>query len=362
MSLAHPLLVRFIDMPTNGGSSPSLSPMALYERVRSAGALRHYSSKTVDAYVGWVRRFVMFHQRQNPSFLGAGEIEAFLTHLAVQESVSASTQNQALAALLFLYNDVLGKSVGELGEPVRAKRPHRLPVVMTRDEVRAVLGHMTGGWRLMGSLLYGAGLRLSECVTLRVRDVDFATKQIFIRRGKGQKDRVTMLPQGLVAPLVEHLQAVKKRHERDRKEGGGKVHLPQALTVKYPKAAGEWPWQWVFPASRQYLDAALGERRRHHVHETALQRAVRDAVLASGLSKAVSCHTFRHSFATHLLESGYDVRTIQKLLGHQDLRTTMLYTHVLQRGPLGVTSPLDAAAVPSVDLRPSVSAPGDDEP
>ena len=348
-------------MPTPGSQPPSSSPQALYERVRASGTLRHYSDRTVEAYVAWVRRFVMFHQRQNPSLLGAAEIEAFLTHLAVHDSVSASTQNQALAALLFLYNDVLGKNIEELGTPVRAKRPQRLPVVMTRDEVRAVLSHMKGVWRLMGSLLYGAGLRLSECVSLRVKDIDFSTKQLSVRRGKGQKDRVTMLPQGLIAPLTDHLRVVKKQHERDRSEGRGKVHLPQALALKYPNAAGEWPWQWVFPASRQYLDEELGERRRHHVHETALQRAVRDAVLATGLSKAVSCHTFRHSFATHLLESGYDMRTIQKLLGHQDLRTTMLYTHVLQRGPLGVTSPLDAVPAPTMEASLFPQAKKDEE-
>jgi integron integrase len=325
--------------------SEGLSPLALYERVRGALVLRHYSGRTVEAYVGWVRRYVMFWQRRDPSFLGAREVEGFLTHLAVEGSVSASTQNQALAALMFLYGEVLRIDIGELGEPVRARRPQRLPVVMTREEVRAVLGRMTGVWHLMGSLLYGSGLRLSECVGLRVRDVDFGTRQIFVRQGKGQRDRVTMLPQGLAEALAEHLRGVKARYERDRAEGGGRVQLPQALQFKYPSASGEWPWQWVFPASRRYLDRERKDRQRHHLHETALQRAVREAVLAAGLSKAVSCHTFRHSFATHLLEAGYDIRTIQKLLGHQDLRTTMLYTHVLRRGPMGVTSPLDAVAL-----------------
>jgi integron integrase len=280
-----------------------------------------------------------------------------LGHLAVDESVSSSTQNQALAALVFLYKvflykEVLQKELEPLGELARAKRPVRMPVVMTREEVRLVLSHMTGVWSLMGSLMYGSGLRLSECISLRVRDVDLGGPQLLVRRGKGQRDRATLLPRGLIAPLTEHLRVVKARHERDVADGGGFVQLPDALRVKYPKAAREWPWQWVFPATRQHLDSSTGERHRHHLHETALQRAVRAAVLWSGLSKAVSCHTFRHSFATHLLEAGYDVRTIQRLLGHRDLRTTMIYTHVLQRGPYGVRSPLDAVLEPHAPPSP----------
>jgi integron integrase len=329
----------------------------LLESVRLALAVRHYSERTVEAYVGWVRRFVVFHGRQHPRLLGAREVERFLGHLAVDESVSSSTQNQALAALVFLYKvflykEVLQKELEPLGELARAKRPVRMPVVMTREEVRLVLSHMTGVWSLMGSLMYGSGLRLSECISLRVRDVDLGGPQLLVRRGKGQRDRATLLPRGLIAPLTEHLRVVKARHERDVADGGGFVQLPDALRVKYPKAAREWPWQWVFPATRQHLDSSTGERHRHHLHETALQRAVRAAVLWSGLSKAVSCHTFRHSFATHLLEAGYDVRTIQRLLGHRDLRTTMIYTHVLQRGPYGVRSPLDAVLEPHAPPSP----------
>jgi integron integrase len=323
-------------------------PDSLLERVQLAMALRHYSPKTVEAYVGWVRRFVAFHRGRHPQSLGEHDVERFLTHLAVREAVSASTQNQALAALMFLYKDVLKRDVGDIGVPVRAKRPARLPVVMTREEVHAVLERLTGVWRLMASLLYGSGLRLSECVCLRVRDVDFGSKQILVRRGKGQKDRATLLPDSVTAPLMEHLRKARLRHERDLAGGAGKVQLPEALRTKYPSAPGEWPWQWVFPAARHHLDEETGERRRHHIHETALQRAVRRAVLEAGLSKSVSSHTFRHSFATHLLEAGYDIRTIQKLLGHRDVRTTMIYTHVLRRGPLGVTSPLDAVVAPSV--------------
>jgi integron integrase len=323
-------------------------------------ALRHYSPKTVEAYVGWVRRFVVFHRSRHPQSLGAHDVEGFLTHLAVREAVSASTQNQALAALLFLYKDVLGHEFGDICVPVRAKRPARLPVVMTREEVHAVLDGLTGVWRLMASLLYGAGLRLSECVCLRVRDIDFGSRQILVRRGKGQKDRATLLPHGVTGPLMDHLQKVRSRHERDLAAGAGRVALPEALRIKFPNAPSEWPWQWVFPAARHYLHQETGERRRHHLHETALQRAVRSAVIAAGLGKAVSCHTFRHSFATHLLEAGYDIRTIQKLLGHSDLRTTMIYTHVLRRGPLGVMSPLDAVVAPSASNDPMVADQGED--
>jgi integron integrase len=328
------------------------APDSLLERVQLAMAVRHYSPKTVEAYVGWVRRFVVFHRGRHPQSLRGHDVEGFLTHLAVREAVSASTQNQALAALLFLYKDVLKRDVGDVGVPVRAKRPARLPVVMTRGEVHAVLDRLTGVWRLMASLLYGSGLRLSECVCLRVRDVDFGSKQVLVRRGKGQKDRATLLPNGVELPRSSGqsllCRKTRLRHERDLAMGAGKVQLPEALRNKYPSAPGEWPWQWVFPAARHYLDRETGERRRHHLHETALQRAVRRAVIEAGLSKSVSSHTFRHSFATHLLEAGYDIRTIQKLLGHRDVRTTVIYTHVLRRGPLGVTSPLDAVVAPSV--------------
>ncbi len=319
--------------------APSKSP--LLERVREALALRHYSPKTAAAYVTWVRRFVVFHERRHPLAMGAGEVSVFLTYLAVQRNVSASTQNQALAALLFLYAEVLQRPLEQLGRLVRAKRPARIPIVMTHVEVKAVLAQLDGIWHLMASLLYGSGLRLLECVSLRVKDVDFESGQLMVRRGKGHKDRSTLLPLALVKPLRDHLVRVKERYELDQKDGVEGVELPAALGAKYPNAAREWAWQWVFPASRRYIDTNTGEQRRHHIHETALQRAVRVAAAAAGLSKPVSCHTFRHSFATHLLEAGYDIRTIQKLLGHHDVRTTMVYTHVLNRGPWGVKSPLD---------------------
>lgn len=305
--------------------------------------VRHYSLRTIEAYLGWVRRFIMFHGRQHPARLAAPQVMQFLAHLAEVGGVSAATQNQAVAALVFFYAEVLGLPLARLGGIPRARRPARLPVVMTRGEVQKVLEQLTGVWLLMGSLLYGSGLRLSECVGLRVKDVDLGAKQLMVRRGKGQKDRVAPLPQSLSRSLQEHLQRVRAQHEADLARGAGCVALPDALDVKYPSAKRAWPWQWAFPASRTYVEPTTGERRRHHIHETALQRAVKSAVQRSGVSKPVSCHTFRHSFATHLLESGYDVRTIQKLLGHQDLRTTMVYTHVLQRGPLGVESPLDRA-------------------
>jgi integron integrase len=326
-------------VPSELTSSIDSSPFL--QSVRDALLLRHYSAKTIDVYISWIRRFVLFHGRRHPRSLGAPEVTSFLSHLASQGSVSASTQNQALAALLFLYAEILERPLGSLGAVVHAKRPARLPTVMTRAEVDAVLSQLDGVWRLMASLLYGSGLRLLECASLRVKDVDFGGSQLIVRRGKGQKDRATLLPKSLTEPLQTHLAHVRERHDLDLQEGAGHVVLPGALRTKYPNASREWPWQWVFPATRRYVDAATGEHRRHHLHETALQRAVKIAAKAAGIGKPVSCHTFRHSFATHLLEAGYDIRTIQKLLGHRDLRTTMLYTHVLSRGPLGVKSPLD---------------------
>jgi integron integrase len=274
--------------------------------------------------------------------MGASEVTAFLSHLASVARVSSSTQNQALAALLFLYAQVLGQPLEPLAEVVHARRPTRLPVVMTREEVGALLARLTGTRHLMAALLYGAGLRLQECVELRVKDVDLRAGQVIVRRAKGMRDRAAPLPQSLAAPLRAHLYAVRQQHQADLAAGAGYVALPERLGVKYPNAAREWPWQWVFPATRTYVHAESGERRRHHLHETVLQRAVHTAAQAAGIDKPVSCHTFRHSFATHLLDAGYDIRTIQKLLGHSDVRTTMIYTHVLGRGPLGVRSPLDA--------------------
>ena len=302
---------------------------------------RHYSRRTEQAYGLWVRRFVHFHHLRHPQEMGAAEINAFLTHLAIESKVSASTQNQALAALLFLYRHVLGRDVGELGAVVRARTPDRLPVVLTRDEVRAVLAHLDGDTRLVASLLYGAGLRLAECLNLRVQDIDFSRSEVVVRRGKGGKDRVTMLPQSLQRPLREHLERVRRLHRRDLADGWGQVSLPEALDRKYTTAAADWRWQWVFPQQRRWKNQRTGEQGRHHLHETVVQRAMKSAVDAAGVTKNAGCHTLRHSFATHLLETGYDIRTIQELLGHSDVRTTMIYTHVLNRGALGVRSPAD---------------------
>jgi integron integrase len=273
--------------------------------------------------------------------MGEREINAFLSYLAVQRKVSASTQNQALCALLFLYRHVLGREIGDLGDIARARRPKRLPVVMTRRETKSLLSYLEGDKWLMASLMYGAGLRLMECLNLRVQDLDLARNEILVRNGKGAKDRVTMLPAAVREPLRRHLERVKAIHEADRDEGWGRVSLPEALDRKYPNASIQWRWQWVFPQEHRWRNSRTGEEGRHHVDESAIQRAVKSAVTEAGLVKRVSCHTLRHSFATHLLESGYDLRTIQELLGHKDIKTTMIYTHVLNQGPRGVRSPMD---------------------
>ncbi len=302
---------------------------------------RHYSRRTEQAYCLWVKRFIRFHGMQHPGEMAEPEINAFLTHLAVRGKVSASTQTQALCAILFLYRRVLGLDIGELGELVRARKPQRLPVVLTREEVRAVLGEMRGQTWLMASLLYGSGLRLSECLRLRVQDLDLSRCEVAVRNGKGAKDRVTVLPESLRVPLRQQLGSAKHVHERDLADGWGRVQLPDALDRKYPGAPTEWRWQWVFPQQTRWSDPRTGEEGRHHVHETILQRAVKDAVGRAGVVKRAGCHTLRHSFATHLLESGYDIRTIQELLGHKDVSTTMIYTHVLNKGGRGVRSPMD---------------------
>jgi integron integrase len=268
-------------------------------------------------------------------------VTAFLTSLAVQQGVAASTQNQALSALIFLYGEVLGVELDWLRGLVRARGPERLPVVLTKDEVRGVLGQLDGTVLLMASLLYGAGLRLLECAQLRVKDVDLGTRELRVRDGKGRKDRVTMIPARLVTPLSEQIARVQRQHEKDLRRGDGLVALPDALMRKYPNVGRELGWQWLFPATRPYLDPTSGQRRRHHLHESVLQKAVKEAVRLAGLTKPATCHTFRHSFATHLLEAGYDIRTIQELLGHSDVSTTMIYTHVLNRGGRCVRSPLD---------------------
>lgn len=302
----------------------------------------HRSARTIEAYLLWIRRFVADSGRKNPELMGRGEVEAFLSRLATQHNVSASSQNQALCALLFLYKHVIGAPLEYMPELVRARRPQNLPVVLSRSEAQRILGAMTGTTRLMVALLYGSGLRLSECCSLRVKDVDFDRKQLCVRRGKGRKDRMTLLPANLVSPLQEHLRSVAQQHHADLQMGAGYVELPEALARKYPNASKSWSWQWVFPATRKYKHPETDQWRRHYLHETVLQKAVQAATLRAGVDKRVSCHTFRHSFATELLTAGYDIRTIQKLLGHSDVRTTMIYTHVVDRGPFGVQSPLDA--------------------
>jgi integron integrase len=313
----------------------------LLEQLHAAIAVRHFSRRTEEAYAGWVKRFVRFHGLRHPRELGVVEIEQFLTSLAVEHRVSASTQQQASAALLFLYRDVIGVALDFPDGMVRAKRAARLPVVLTRREVARLLDELTGTSRLMGELLYGSGLRLLECLRLRVKDVDFGARAITVRRGKGAKDRVTVLPARCLEPLATHLDRVRVLHERDVRDGGGSVDLPDALARKYPNAARDWRWQWVFPAARTFRSPDGAGFRRHHQDESVLQRAVVAAVERAGISKRASCHTLRHSFATHLLEAGYDIRTVQELLGHSDVRTTMIYTHVLNRGPIGVVSPAD---------------------
>jgi integron integrase len=316
-------------------------PKKLLDQVRDVLRLKHYSYRTEQSYVDWIKRFILFHHKRHPQDLGRAEIEAFLTYLAVEGNVAASTQNQALSALLFLYREVLRIELDGPLDAIRAKKPARLPIVLTRAEVHQVIEGMTGTYQLMAKLLYGSGLRLMECVRLRVKDIDFEQREIIVRDPKGGHERVTMLSASLVTPLQEHLKRVKLLYEQDLAAGYGQVYLPYALDRKYPNASREWGWQYVFPSDRLSTDPRSGIMRRHHVDESNLQRAVKDAVRLARLAKPASCHTFRHSFATHLLESGYDIRTVQELLGHKDVKTTMIYTHVLNRGGLAVRSPLD---------------------
>jgi len=314
----------------------------LLEQLRQALRSRHYSRRTEQTYCQWVKRFIYFHNLRHPVEMAEPEINAFLTHLAVKERVSASTQNQALSALLFLYRHVLNRKIGNLGDVIRARKPKHLPVVMTRDEVKLVLSYLKGDKWLMASLMYGAGLRLREYLRLRVQDIDFAANQIMVRDGKGNKDRLTMLPDVVKQSLLRHLQHIRAVHERDLAEGYGRVFMPYALARKYPNAASEWGWQFVFPQEHRWVNTCTGTQGRHHIDESILQKAVRKAVRAAGLTKRATCHTFRHSFATHLLDDGYDIRTVQELLGHKDVKTTMIYTHVLNRGGKGVRSPIDS--------------------
>ncbi len=318
---------------------------SLLTQLRVAIRTRHYSPRTEEAYVQWVRRFIRFCGLRHPRELGPSDVTRFLSSLAVDANVSASTQNQALAAIVFLYRDVLNMPVGWLNALVRAKRPGRVPVVFTRDEVRKLFAQLQGrgggAATLVIELLYGSGMRLVEALQLRIKDVDFGANEITVRGGKGDRDRRTMLPKRVQGALLSHLAEVRVQHERDVAAGAGWVALPGALGLKYPNAGREWGWQWVFPAGRGYEDPATHQRRRHHLHETVVQRAFKEALRASRIAKAASCHTLRHSFATHLLEAGYDIRTVQELLGHRSVETTMIYTHVLNRGGLGVKSPVD---------------------
>jgi integron integrase len=326
-------------LTANATSSPQTPK--LLDQVRQAIRARHYSYMTEKAYIHWIKRFIFFHNKRHPLEMAEIEIGRFLSSLATEGHVSASTQNQPLNALLFLYHEVLNKEIGLVDGVVRAKRSQGVPVVLTKDEVKRVIDHMSGVPRLMALLLYGAGLRLMECCRLRVKDLDFSLCEIVVRAGKGNKDRHTPLPSTLREPLVQHLRFVKAQHEADLKAGLGRVSLPNALERKYPNAGKEWGWQWVFPATSHFTDRVTGEQRRHHLHESVLQRAFREARLKGGIFKHAGCHTLRHSFATHLLENGYDIRTVQELLGHSDVSTTMIYTHVLNRGGRGVRSPAD---------------------
>lgn len=314
----------------------------LIPRVYAALRARHYSRRTEEAYVGWIKRFIFFHGKRHPSSMGADEVNAFLTSLAVDANVSASTQMQALSALMFLYREVLREPLPWLDDLVRARRPFRVPVVLSPEEVRRLFDHLDGTPRLIALMLYGAGLRLLECLQLRVKDVNFARNEVFVRDTKGKRDRVTVLPRSAIDPLKEHLARVRLLHERDLDRGYAGVSMPNALARRYPNAPREIAWQWVFPARRLWRNEREGLDYRHHLHETVMQRAIRDAARAAGFEKRVTCHTLRHSFATHLLERGQDIRTVQELLGHRDVATTMIYTHVLRLGANGVRSPADS--------------------
>jgi integron integrase len=313
----------------------------LLDQVRDKLRVKHYAIRTEQSYVDWIKRYIYFHDKTHPKDLGAQDVEAFLTHLAVVGKVAASTQNQAKSALLFLYREVLEIQLPWLDNVTQAKAPKKLPVVLTVAEVQAVLSHLSDSHLLIASLLYGGGMRLMEAVRLRVKDVEFARQEIIVREGKGFKDRVTMLPESIVVQLKTHLVKVKALHEEDLAQGYGEVYLPFALDKKYPNAGREWGWQYVFPSKNLSVDPRSGKSRRHHLDEKGVQRAMKQAVRDAGLVKPATPHTLRHSFATHLLQSGYDIRTVQELLGHSDVSTTMIYTHVLNKSGRGVVSPLD---------------------
>ena len=327
----------------------------LFDQVRERIRVKHYSYRTEQQYLAWIRRYILYHGRRHPATLGAAEIEAYLSHLARNRNVAAATQAQALSALLFLYRQVLNVELPWLDNIVRATRPKKLPVVLTPEEARAVIAHMPDVYWLIGNLLYGSGLRLMEALRLRVKDVDFDCRQIVVRDGKGKKDRVTMLPETVAEPLRQHLARVRAQHEYAMQQGWAGVELPFALERKYPRAHLDWAWQYVFPAARPSVDPRSGVRRRYHIYEDSMQRVVKTAVRAAGLIKPASSHTFRHSFATHLLEQGYDIRTVQELLGHKDVTTTQIYTHVMRKGAKAVRSPLDAWAPGVLSVGPAVA-------
>lgn len=316
-------------------------PKKLLEQVGDVIRVKHYSLRTEKTYVDWIRRYILFHKKRHPMDMGAAEIQAFITHLATERTVSASTQNQALSAVMFLYRHVLQKEIDLPPELIRAQKSKTLPVVLTHQEAMSVIGNMTDTPQLMAKILYGSGVRLMECLRLRVKDIDFGNHQIIVRDGKGEDDRSTILPDSMIPILETHLKTVKMIHQKDLKEGFGETSLPYALSKKYPNAAKEWMWQYIFPASTRSIDPVSKKTKRHHIDPSVLQKAIRQSAQSVDIIKPVSPHVFRHSFATHLLQSGYDIRTVQELLGHKDVKTTMIYTHVLQRGGLAVKSPLD---------------------
>ena len=330
------------DLRADSNLASDNRPKKLVERVREAIRARHYSRRTEKTYWYWIRFFIFFHKKRHPNEMGAAEVTAFLNWLATERNVAAATQNQALSALLFLYKQVLGKDLSWLDGMTRAKRPVRLPVVLSESEARRLLAQLHGVKWLMASLLYGAGMRQRECLMLRVKDIDFPYRQILVRNGKGGKDRAVPLPESIVQPMHEHLGRVRQLHQRDLREGFGEVWLPDALARKYPRAGYQWGWQFVFPSKNRSTEPGTTNVRRHHIYPDTLHRAIRQAAHDAGIIKPVSCHTLRHSFATHLLQAGNDIRTVQELLGHSDVSTTMIYTHVMNKGARGVKSPLDA--------------------